>query len=220
LTRECAELELKAYQELTVPQEQSALEQELVQAQDELERAKRKRAAARERFKKIKSLSTGSVSDLRLELRFEAGSLVAELEVERAGLALEQAKSRLKVLNEYEKPKRTSDLKAAIYMARSNELGARVELGLVQESLSRSRKRIERTKLSAREKTVIALVDQACSIDGTVRGKLEQFERTGKADATLQKEITESTNQLEAVINRAESERAAALIDVLKKAMR
>ena len=107
LAREGFEMELKGYLDATFPSEQSTFEKELEQANDDLSRAKKKQAVADERFETIKKLFEKSASGIDLEYRFEVGRFIAELEEKKAGFSIEQAKSKLKVLRNYEKDKRT-----------------------------------------------------------------------------------------------------------------
>ena len=65
----------------------------------------------------------------------------------------------------------------------------------------------------------LAALEKALSIDETIRTKLEQLTQNGKSDAGLHKEIRESTNGLESVIDRAEAGRAEAQFDKLKDAI-
>jgi hypothetical protein len=217
LAREIAELKLKEYLESTFPQEKAACEGGLAQAQDDLKRAMTKRVTVIERFQRIKELSKGSASDLELEYRFESGLVVAELEQRRAELSIEQAKSKLKVLREFEKDKRTKELQADIKRALSQELAQRADMGFARGKLVRVER--ENKNLRAGDTKLLQLLDDAISIDGAVRNKIEQLRKTGKTDPELQKEITTSTNQLETVVDRAEAERALARFDALHDAI-
>jgi chromosome segregation ATPase len=214
LAREGFEIELKGYLDATFPEEQARYEKELEQANDDLAQAKKMQTVADERLEKIKKLFEKSAAGVDIEYRFEVGRLIAELDEKRAGFSIEQAKSKLKVLREYEKDKRTKDLKSEIERASSNELAAKAQLTLTEAQLRRSRR--PGRELSESEKKLLGLLEQALAVDERVRGKLEELRKNGKTDAGLQKEITKLTNQLEAAVDRAEAEDARARFEALK----
>ncbi len=217
LAREGFEIELKGYLDVTFPQEQAMHEAELAQANDDLARAKKMQSVADERFERIKKLFERSAVGVDLEYRFEAGRFIAELEKKKAGFAIEQAKFKLKVLREYEKDKRTKELKAEIAGAESKELVAKVDLNLAEAAIRRPRRGGK--ELSDSQKRLVGLLDRALAVDTAVRSKLEELGKNGKTDAGLEKEITELANQLEAAIDRAEAEDAIIRFDALKSAV-
>ena len=217
LAREGFEMELREYLEATFPQEQATYEEELAQANDDLARAKKMQAVAEERFERIKKLFEKSATGVDLEYRFKVGRFIAELEERKAGISIEQAKSKLKVLREYEKGMRTRVLKAEIERAGSEELVAKAKRSSAEAALRRSR--TTGRELSESEKRLLGLLDQSLAVDEVVRGKLEELRKNGKTDAGLQKIITELANQLEAAVDRAEAEDARARFDALKSAV-
>jgi hypothetical protein len=217
LAREGCELELKGYLDVTFPQEQAMHEAELAQANDDLARAHKMQSVADERFERIKKLFEKSAVGVDLEYRFEAGRFIAELEGKKAGFAIEQAKFKLKVLREYEKDKRTKELKAEILGAKSKELVAQADLTLAEAPLRRPRRGGK--ELSDSQKKLLGLLDRALAVDEAVRRKLEELSTNGKTDAGLQTEITELANQLEAAVDRAEAEDALVRFDAVKSAV-
>jgi hypothetical protein len=217
LARECAEIELQGYIAVIFPQERATALQEVTLAEEDLKRAHSSLDKADERFDKIKRLLKGSALDLDLEYRFEAGQLIAKLGEKKAQFALEQTRSNLKVLSDYTKDKRVKELRAKIEWSRAEELMAKATAELEDSKL----KRLSRPQrgLSAAQKSELGLLDRAIAIDAAIRGKLSQLTKNGKADAALQKEITDSTNERQALIDRAEAEHAAAQTDALKAAL-
>jgi hypothetical protein len=226
LVREVAEMELKEYVDATVPQEQAKLEAQIAQARDDLNRAMRKRVVAIERLEKIKRLSTGSAPDLELEYRFENGGVVAGLEQNRARFGVELAASQLRLLKEFSKHQRSMELESKVKRALSEELAKRAELQMEQGKLNVLKREAQNKDVRSGDAELLRLfaaplrsIDEAISIDGNVRGKLEQLAKSGKSDAGVQKEIRDSTNQLEALIDRAEVTGALSRFEYVKKSI-
>ncbi len=103
LTREAAEIALKEYKEGIFKQEKKSCETEIKFAGVELENAQRAIPQARERYAKFKQVKTGSAANLARKWQLETGESVAQLNVKRAQLALDQAQSKLTMLLKYEK---------------------------------------------------------------------------------------------------------------------
>ena len=216
LLRECAELELKAFLEVTLPEETAICKQGDVLAKADLARAEKKGNEAGERLEKFRRLSSGSASDLMFEYQFQAAGFIAELEQKRAKFAIEQAASNLKVLMEYTKEKRTKELMSAIEKARSEELAAKAVSQLEEGRLVELRGRSKSGARPESKKKAIDAINQALAIDVAIRAKLEELTQNGKIDVGLQKEIADSTNRLGIMIENAENERSLAGFDRLK----
>jgi hypothetical protein len=219
LDGQIVELNLKEHLESSAPAEQASYEKELAQAQDDLKRAMKKRVTAIRRFETIKGLSNGSASDLALEYRYDRGREVAELEQRRAEYAIEEAKSKLYAFKTFKKHQRTKELSAAIERAKRNELAKRSTLHQESARLKDLKGPAEKQELRARDANLLRLLDEAISIDGTVREKLKRLTKHGKTDAGLEKEISGSMNHLESVVERAEADIALARVDMLKAAI-
>jgi hypothetical protein len=172
-----------------------------------------------ERFEKIKGLLTDSALDLSLRYRFAAGGRRAELEQQQARFSIEQVKSKRKIFEEYEKSRQTTELRSKIEKARSDELRAKAVMELREGPLNRQRTPNQKNRLSASQTKVLGLLDQALAIDGNVQSMLEQLSKNAKSDAGLQKDITDGANQLEAIVDRAEDERAVGSFARLKESV-
>ncbi len=135
-----------------------------------------------------------------------------------AGLGIEQARSKLKVLNEYDKEKRTKELQLNIKKAMSEERRAKAAIELEEPKRQRSGR--PRRALSDAQQKALESLGQAFEIDETIRRKLEQISQDGKSDEPQRKEITDSTNQLEALLDQAEAENARARFDAVKTAIK
>jgi hypothetical protein len=220
LTREFAELQLKEYLDAVAPQEQAMHERELAEAKDDLNRAMKQRVRAIERCAKVKTLSKNSASDIEIEDRLEDGRVVSELEQQRAEIGIAQAKSKLLVLKTFTKHQRTKELKSAIERTGANELEKQIRMRQEKAKLELMRTQGQKKDLRAEDARALEWLDQAISIDGDLRGKLGRLIKNGKSDGVLQKEIADSTNQMEAVIDRAEAEHALGRFDAVKDAIR
>ena len=128
--------------------------------------------------------------------------------MKRARFALEVAHQKRKVLNDFEKEKEKKQLQAAIENAISQDLISKADLMMLEAELKRSGG--PKPELSRSQRRALKLREHAFKLDETVRGKLAQIDKDGKTGAQLEKEIADSTDELEAVIDRAESIRTPA----------
>ena len=80
---------------------------------------------------------SGSAADLAAEWRLEAGVATAQLQQKKAMYSLEQARSKLKLLIEYEHPIQMQQLHAAVERARSDELARQATWQIEQSKLKR-----------------------------------------------------------------------------------
>ena len=215
LLRECAELELKAFLEVTFPKKRRLANRRLSRPRRTW-RTEKKAGDAEERLEKFRRLSTGSAADLMFDYQFQVAGFVAELDQKKAKFAIEQAASKQKILPEYTKAKRTKELRAAIEMARSEELAARAVSMLEEGKLAKMRDGSKGGALPESKKNAIEAISQTLAIDVAIGAKLEQLSQSGKIEAGLQKEIADSTNQLAIIIENAEDERSVAGFDRLK----
>jgi hypothetical protein len=151
-----------------------------------------------------------------LGYKYEDGITIAELGQHRAQLAVEMVNSKQKEWLALTKIQRLKELMSKIEKARSDELRFQAALHLEEGKRRGMQGQSKLKDIPAAEKRLLALLDETVSIDAAIRGKLEQLTKNGSTGAGLQKEILESTNRLESVVERAEIERAAARFDKLK----
>ncbi|MFI5458399.1 MAG: hypothetical protein ACHRXM_23460 [Isosphaerales bacterium] len=224
LTREVAEIAVVEYEQGIFLQDRATVEGELRLAKSDLERARDSIEIAKDRLAKIKQASTGSTSDIANEFTFADILANAERRLPRSELAIRQAESKLKLLVEYTKPKRVMELRSEVEQARSDELAKRVGQELEKSRLKGLQAAIKERDRSARgrkawellDRQALAALDRAIPIEEHVRTKLEQLIKNGKPDDPLRKEIQDLTNQLQALVDQAESDRSAARFDELK----
>ena len=120
------------------------------------------------------------------------------------------------MLEEYTKDKTVKELRAKVQLARSDELAKKATLELEQGKLNRLKRTASKNDLSIAEKQILIDLDRAMVVDDTIRSKLDQLTKNGKPDNELLKNIQDLTNQLELIVEQAESERAAAQLEKLK----
>jgi len=224
LTREVAEMALNEYEQGIFVQKKAATEAELKLAGSDLDRAQRQIQIAKDRLALTSNQAAGSTSDIAIGFRFSDQVVIAELEAKKAGFAVEQAKSKLKVFLEFTKLQRVKELNSAVEKAKSDELAKRATWSLEQAKLKRLQREIDGRAPGARERKArdllereaLVSLDRAIPIDEQIRTRLEQLTKSGKPDDPLRKEIQELTNQLQALVDQAEIERSAARFDKLK----
>jgi hypothetical protein len=125
LMREAGEIAVREYLDGIVKEEKVCAEAELKLAQEDLARAQLQLEQSRERLAKITRASDGSTTALVNVWRYEYGDVVAQLQAKRAGLAIEQARSKLRVNEEYDKAVRVKQLQSDVEKLRSDELATR-----------------------------------------------------------------------------------------------
>jgi hypothetical protein len=147
-----------------------------------------------------------------------------EIELRRSELALANAESKLKVLEEYTKPKMLKELRSIVETARADELAKRAEWELKQSNIKGLQAAINAHRLSAdargkrnaRDSQVWDSLGPAISVAGSIETKLDQLTKSGKPDGLLRSEIQDLSHQLQAILDQAEAERSAAQFDELK----
>jgi hypothetical protein len=135
LAREAAEIALKEYQDGVFPQAKKASDAELEMARVELESADRAIPEATQRYARFKQVKTGSAADLVRGWQSQTGESISRFQKKKAGFALEQAQSKLKVLLEFERDYKLKNLEGDLEKGRSDELAQRASLELEQSKL-------------------------------------------------------------------------------------
>lgn len=135
LTREVAEIAVREYEEGIYTQEKATINGEIKLAESDLARAEDRVAWSNKMFKK------GYVS--------MAQKVSEELNYQKAQFSLEQAQSKLRVLEEYTKAKTIKELKSDVEKARSDELAKEQTLQIEREKEAKYEKQIANCKLFA-----------------------------------------------------------------------
>jgi hypothetical protein len=196
LEREVAEIAIKEYELGISVQERQTLEGEVKLAESEVFRREDQLDSSNRGFEQGNLSKAQLVSD--------------QLNFEKAKYTLEQARSKLKVLDEYTKPKRLFELKREVEKARAEELSKQAawELAKRKEDALAARSRQLGSPLT--EAHIAALLDDAASLQAKVVQLLtraQQFEKTDGLTAEQARLNAETVQQ--AIAQARGIERAA-----------
>jgi hypothetical protein len=210
LEREVAEIALREYTEATVGEEKAAREKEFKLADDDLERARRDIVEAKKRLAWIQARPDSNTTlGTHLVYTYTDQLKAAELAEPNATLAVERAERQKRDLLEFKQHKRLLELQAEIKGAHSRELARQAEWELAKGRIAQAQQSPEQPESSASGKRILALLDRAVPIEARLHARLDQLVEPAKADESLQKEIRDLTNELEAIIDEAEAVKAA-----------
>jgi RND family efflux transporter MFP subunit len=150
LTREVAEIAVKEYEEgiyaadhATIQGEIKVAESARQKAQARLERTRRARQKLTDRLKQRGADTAEFVAELDLDDRVDA----AEEALTRQTFVLEQAQTKLRVLEQYTKPKTLKELRSEVEKARSTELAKHQTWELEKGKEKMLERQIEHCKL-------------------------------------------------------------------------
>jgi hypothetical protein len=211
LEREIAEIAVIEYSQGVFPQELTSVEGELALAKSDMERGRDLVAIAKERQEKIKEVADEDTAYGRI-VNFDYGDRVAlaMMREQQSKFTLEVAETKKKILVEYTKPKRTKELQAEVARAHAKELAKEADWerlkGQVESLEKTTRTPPARSEV---EKRILGLLDRAIPIEERAHAKLDQLARERKAGDSLQKEVQDLTNELGAIVEEAESVKAA-----------
>jgi hypothetical protein len=196
LTREVAEIGVREYEEGIFVQERGTLEGEIALAKSEVVRVQDHLASTRQAFEQ------GNVSKAHL--------VADELNVEKAKFDLQQAESRLEILEKYGKHKALSELKAAVAKAQSEELmkQAAWELAKRREDELAARSKQFGSRLT--ETHIAALLDEAASRQAKVVQLLTRAQESGKTEGLAPEEARRRAEAVQKAIVEARSHEDAA----------
>jgi hypothetical protein len=204
LTREVSEIAVKEYEEGIYLVDQARAEGEARLAESDIKRSMDNIVESSALLERIKKISSGSMQDTLAVVQFESIVKVAQLSKRKAELELEQARSKLNLLREYEKPRRLRELKAEAEKVFADQLAKQMTAQLEKDRLARMKKEAEGIKPPAKYQPILALLADAASLDGEIRGKLAKLEPKDDApQAGSRKEIEELGRSLEAKVNEA-----------------
>jgi hypothetical protein len=217
LRREIAEVALKEYQQGIYRQQKAAVDTEITLTEAELESAQRRAPLAEERFDKIKRVATGSAADLSTKWKFELAIVSAELSRKKAELAVEQAQSKLMVLENYEKTKHIRELNSNIDKARSDELAKQAAWELEQSKLTRRQRRLKGgVPLSDDQKRMLAMLGAVIPVEERLGVKLDQIKADGEPGDAVRNEVRDLASELRAIVDNAQSDLVSAALSRLK----
>jgi hypothetical protein len=204
LAREIKEIEFTEYDAGISLQDLAAAEARIRAGEAGLKVAAEDLARRTAVFEKIKKISSGSIYDTVAEDQSEDRVKMAELAKTKAELELEQAKSKLVVLKEYEKPKRLKELRAAIEQARADELEQHQRCGLERDVLARMKREAQGPTPPAQLQPILSLVSDAARLDGEIHAKLAALgPNEARPDSASRKTIEDKAHALEAKVSEA-----------------
>jgi hypothetical protein len=210
LTREIAEIAIVEYEEGIFKQDQSTLEGEVKLAETEAARSANWIEIAQLRLAMITQASKGTAEDLALEFLYEDDVTRKHLHEARSRLALEQAQFKLDVLRKYARPKRVKELKSEVETARLDELAKQAIWEREKAKLTQLQEVTKAKDREIHEQRVLTLLNRTISIAEQLETKLVQAENDREPGEQLRKEIADSADQLETLVEQAQAEAAAA----------
>jgi hypothetical protein len=204
LTREVAEIAVKEYEEGIYVQDRLTAQGEMLLAESDHKRSTDKIEMTRELLGRVKKAASGSVFDIMSVAQMEGNVYEALLSKVKTELALDQAKTKLKLLEEYEKPKRLKELRSEVEKARSDELNREMTLEVEKSKLARMKKPAEAARLPAKYQHILSLLADAVRLDGQVRGKLAKLgPKDDDPHAGPRKDLEELARSLDARVSEA-----------------
>jgi len=221
LTREVAEIAVVEYSEGIFVQDQQTAEGLVKLAQSDLFRQHTGPGGLQDPLARIERASKGSVRDLAIEFGLRDGIVDFQRRERKARLEVEKAESKVRMLGKYTKPIRLRELQAEVETARADELAKRTayEMEMAKEkrlaAAVAEEDRARRAPSHAKERVLSSLAD-AIAVEQQIRAKLIEAATDGKLGLPLQQDIRGLTAQLQAIIEEAEAERSALLLDRLK----
>jgi hypothetical protein len=215
LTREVAEIAIVEYEQGIFIQDKQTLTAERLLALNDRDRQRDRVQLAREMVAGAEKAKDPQLNDI-LEAE--------QIELGRRAILLADSDCKLKVLEEYSKPKRLKELRSEVERARADELAKRAESELsqsrvkqVQEAIKTQRRfadqRRAREELDRRTRDSL---NRAISIAEQLQAKLDQLAPSVKPEDLAQRQARDLSNQLQLLLDEAEAEQSAAQFDGLK----
>jgi hypothetical protein len=210
LTHEVAEIAVVEYEQGIFKQDEAIVIGEIKLAESDVARARDSIGFAEGRLARIKQASRGTPEDLALEYAFEDKIVQASQREPGARLTLEKAQSKLDMLRKYVMPKRVKELRSEVEKARSDELAKQARWELEKSKLENLKEATKGQDRGSHEQRVLALLDRAVAIAEQLKTKLDQPEKDRASGEQLRKEIADLRGQLQALVEQAQAEHAAA----------
>ncbi len=215
LTLEEAKHASEEYRKVTSVREKAESEANVKISKDELERARHAVPVAKERLARIKEVLKGeSAWNVEIENKYTLGVTIAELNEQKARFAVDMDDSKKSGLVFGTQPI-LMQYQAQIEKAHSEELAEQAKWDMAKSRMNRAKKTADQRELADVEKRLISIV-LAIPIQQAIEAKLDEFVKGVKPDDTSQAVLRDLTEQLEALIDRAEGEQAAARFARLK----
>jgi hypothetical protein len=196
LEREVAEIAVKEYEHGISVQERQTLEGEVKLAESEVVRREDQLESSKKGFEQGNLSKAQLVSD--------------QLNFEKAKYMLEQARSNLKVLNDYTKPKRLYELKREVDKARAEEASKGMAWELAKRKEDTLAARSKQLGSPFTEAHIAALLDEAASLQAKVVELLTRAQQSGKMDGLTAEKARLNAETVQQVIAQARGHEEAA----------
>jgi hypothetical protein len=216
LTREVAEIAVKEYEEGIFLQDLQTAQGELKLSEFDASRAVDEIEIAKQRLAAIKKASKGSAGDLVNQYSFEDAVSDAERREPRARLALAAARAKLEKLEKYTRPRRLNELRAEVEQARAGELLKQSQMEAEKLKLKNLEEAIKAGGRPIHEQRLLAVLGQAIELTDQLEAKLDHVKTEAEAGESLRAEIARLLKQLDATVESARNEHAAAAWNRLK----
>jgi hypothetical protein len=210
LTREVAEIAVVEYTEGIYKQDEATLKVEALLAQNDFARAGDKVELFRDRLAKTKEASIGSPFDLATEYNIEDRIVEYSLREPRKRLESEKAQSKLDVFRQFAKAKRVKELQSEVEKARCEELAKRLLWERERSKLKKLHEARQRQDRAIHQERLRTLLGRAIAIAEQLKSSVDQADKVGEPGEQLRKEIADSADQLETLVEQARAEAAAA----------
>ena len=129
-------------------------------------------------------------------------------------------RSKLDALRQFTGPKRVKELKSEVEKARSDELAKQARWELEKFKLNKLQEAAKVQAPGSSREAVLTLLEQAVPIVDQLETKLDQADKDREPGEPLRKEIADLTGQLQALVEQAQAEDAAAKWAKLKPRVR
>jgi hypothetical protein len=205
LERQVKEIGVLEYEQGIYPQQVATAEGEARLAESDLKRSADQLAYSSGLLERIRKVATESLHDTLAVVQFEAMVKTAQLSQRKAEMELEQAKNKLKLLRDYEKPRRMKELGANVEKARAEELAKKQTLQLERDKLTWMKKRKEGPVVLPKYRAILQALADGLDLEDQIRGKLSELVQIGDAQqAERQKQILALHGSLESKLVDAE----------------
>jgi hypothetical protein len=205
LEREIRELGVKEYEQGVSVQETATAEGAIQLAESEIKRAEGNLSEYRELLERVNKAASRSVYDMMAVFQCQNMVKATALAKRKAELELEQARIKLKLLREFEQPKRLRELRSEVERARADELRKKQERQLEEDKLSRMKQDAAKPSGQARFNPILKALAEAARLEGEVRTKLADLTPSEQpSQEERRKEISALDDALEAKLREAE----------------
>ncbi len=208
LAREIAEIGVAEYEEGIYKQDLATLEGELVLARSDLMRARDTVEILKDRLAQVKKASTHTEPEREYERGFEVKITESIARIPKVQQDLAAAESRLLILRQFTKTKRTSELKAEVERRRADELDRQAALVEAQATLERLKNAQSPAPDKHRDRE-LDLLGQSITLATDLKTALDQIEKSGEWGEATKAQMDQSLDRLHALVSDAQSEHAA-----------